>query len=456
MNKTIITLMLTLSMSSLVQADDRSRYAYEFDIQPNPGQSMTAIDFEERVYTRMHRDDFRDFAVFNADGESLPSGLLAAKSKVFKAYDPAAFMSLPDESRLNTATQRIFVELADKAEQGTRISIVNQDAALADQGMRIWLIDLGPQPREPFDGLRLITPDSEQFQLRVNVSGSDDLQSWQRIASHQSIIRLRQDQLLIERTELNFGWQSQRYLRVETVGESEYLPEVKSLEVRRTRGLNGDRQVHTIEVPGKGLDEEPGVFEFVVPGPIPAHSVEFLLPASNTVYSVDISSRSRAQPKDKKGNYYWHNYSRKSVYQLGVDGTDYSSEPIPIETDRHTIYRVTTIPQQDQAPSLRFSYRPDRIAFVARGAEPYTLAVGALQASSSDSSMQTALTAMRALNGADWAPPLVGIGDARVGNPSALQPEPEPFNWRSFLLWAILLVGAGVVSLTAVKMLRKD
>jgi len=93
--------------------------------------------------------------------------------------------------------------------------------------------------------------------------------------------------------------------------------------------------------------------------------------------------------------------------------------------------------------------------FLAEGAGPWTLAVGSRSAHRPDYPLDAALASLRANLGRDWQPPRATIGAARISaGEAALLPPLRPTPWRQWLLWAVLVLGAALVGVFTLGLLR--
>lgn len=91
--------------------------------------------------------------------------------------------------------------------------------------------------------------------------------------------------------------------------------------------------------------------------------------------------------------------------------------------------------------------------FLTRGQPPYALAAGSQRAQRGDAPLQPMLDALRRERGPRWQP-----ADARLGEPArelagakALQSARD---WKTWLLWGLLVLGALVIGGFALSLLR--
>jgi hypothetical protein len=69
--------------------------------------------------------------------------------------------------------------------------------------------------------------------------------------------------------------------------------------------------------------------------------------------------------------------------------------------------------------------------------------------------MPELLDALRRDRGAEWQPsPAYLATSASLAGDAALVPPPTPRDWKAWLLWALLVLGAGLVAAFAFSLLR--
>jgi hypothetical protein len=106
-------------------------------------------------------------------------------------------------------------------------------------------------------------------------------------------------------------------------------------------------------------------------------------------------------------------------------------------------------------PVVEVAYLPDRFVFLAQGRGPYALVAGSRSARRTSLPVEQALAPLRARLGNDWAPPVAILGARTAAAGTAAYAKQEtPTDWRGWLLWAFLIVGAAIVGGFALSLLR--
>jgi Protein of unknown function (DUF3999) len=121
-------------------------------------------------------------------------------------------------------------------------------------------------------------------------------------------------------------------------------------------------------------------------------------------------------------------------------------------------WRVEFATPLEHAPVLSVAYLPDRFVFLAQGDGPYRLVAGSARVRRGDYPIDAALASLRVSAGNDWQPPLAALGARATlqGDSALVAPPPaEPQrDWKSWLLWAVLIGAAALVGGLALSLLR--
>jgi len=104
---------------------------------------------------------------------------------------------------------------------------------------------------------------------------------------------------------------------------------------------------------------------------------------------------------------------------------------------------------------LNLAWRPDRFVFLGDAQHRYRLVAGSATARRADYPVEVALTQLRAKLGADWQPPLAALGTrATLAGDAALQMPASKYDWKTFLLWGVLVAAAAAIGYLALSLLR--
>uniref|UniRef100_UPI002FDE40A9 DUF3999 family protein n=1 Tax=Denitromonas sp. TaxID=2734609 RepID=UPI002FDE40A9 len=180
--------------------------------------------------------------------------------------------------------------------------------------------------------------------------------------------------------------------------------------------------------------------DFTSPGLFPVEALRLVPVSDSDVISASVASRPAVS-----GRWRWR--ARTVGYRLQQAGGLDEGEATAIAVTRDPLWRVTLDAEASTTPRLALGWTPESVAFVARGAGPYTLAVGHASAASAWQAPGQVVPGF----GTDQAATLVSarvlLGEAPV---AAAPREPAPWQAGShWWLWGALLLGVGVLGAMA-------
>lgn len=423
----------------------REHYVQQWPLQlGSEGAGAYRVQLDEAVYRTAHASNLGDVQPFNAQGQPLPAALAEVDAIVVTSElrDLPVF-ALP----AGTEGQARDLELiAERDEAGRIRRIETRDLSRATPAStHAWLVDASAL-RSPMRGLLLDwDPAAAPVQAELRVEGSDDLREWYLVEPHARVLDLGNGskRLLQRRVALD---SNARYLRVAVLSGS--LP----------GGLKGVRAelgspAHPGELHWLVLDGHPQDRGFVyeLPGRFPVSQVD-VVAADNQATRWIVQSRQDADAPWVQRAGPW------LAYQLGTGQAAQHSSPQSLprySRDRH--WRL--IPEGGEAttmPKLRVGYRPETLVFIAQGQAPYALAAGSAVARRVDAPLAQLVATLRQVRGPSWEPAQATLGSPPqlLAGPAALQPGPVPRDWKAWLLWTLLVMGALLVGGFAISLLR--
>lgn len=436
---------LLLALATTASAQTPDEFAWQWPITIEGDQGAYRLDLDESVYAHVTRSDLRDLAAFNADGQPVPFAPLAYAQTQTQQRRELRWLRVPVAS--GPAGDSLSLRLERDTDGRVRELQLDNTTTAADAPGADLLIDLGDDP-PPVSSLRIgLDPQAVlPVNLRVEVLGSDDLAQWQVLGSDLALVAINDNGLRIERLRLDFSASHQRYLRLRTAGDARW-PLIARIEDERRETGRELPALREIALEGQAVDGQPGVFEYLNAGPFPVERLDLRLPAANTVASAQVESR---DDKDAP----WYGVTGFTAFRLGGNADEVRHLPADTGLQRSRHWRVRTEPALAQAPTLVLSYRPDRFVLLTQGTPPYRLMAGSTRASRPDYPVQAALAAAGASKPPGWQPPQATLGEGTIAaGDAALSPLRGP-QYRRWLLWAVLAVGAGLVLLVSLRVLR--
>ena len=194
-----------------------------------------------------------------------------------------------------------------------------------------------------------------------------------------------------------------------------------------------------------------------LPAVLPVAAAKVELADDNSIAHVDIYSRQRnagVQPGQ------WTPRVGGIAFRLHQANAIIGNDEIPISPpDRARDWELNVAMPFDHVPTLQLAYTPDRFVFLAQGGGPYRLVAGSARAQHADYPVAAALSQLRARFGANWQPPLAALGarallqGGQAFEPTA--PASTPRDWKTWLLWLVLVAAAALIGGLALSLLRK-
>jgi hypothetical protein len=405
------------------------------------------------VYRQLRSPALEDLDVVSADGVVLASSLFGPEQPLAQAPDAVEVPWFP-LPRGSDGQPRNIASLSEIASDGSLRRVVMADAEATGESDE-YLIDVS-RLREPVSALRFEwKAEQPSFEHAYQVAASDDLKSWRTVQTDGRLIQLENVQLEHASQRI-----SENRIELDSV-EAKYL-RVLPLE-RDRRGLQLTRVLaelpERVAAPEWQWEElsarrvqEAGVeyYQFEVRGRFPFQVADVLLPGNSATEWV-LKSRDDPETEWQFAAAPW------MTYQVEGGGAANRSAPQRLDrTSRHRYWRLLSKqPLQGRLPTLRLGYRPEVVVFLAQGQPPYALLAGSARAQRAEAPLPQLVEALRRERGGDWQPSPAYLGQVQaLAGEAALKPAPPKRDWKSWLLWALLVGGALLVAGFAFSLLR--
>lgn len=400
------------------------------------------------MYRQARSPELKDLVVIDADGNPVPTAVFAPEQPLARA---TRRLSLPWSALPSTAAAdgRAW-SLVSEADADGRLRRVEarMSPGMSDDAPRTaLLIDLS-RVREPVNALVLHWEPVEALDLGYRIEASDDLEYWQAIAARGRLVDLQREgrRLLQRRIDL-FGlmphYQRARYLR---------LTPDRSDAVFRITGVEAELASTAPETPMRWIEltaapmriDERAAYAYTLEGPFPVRAVDVALPGN---HAVRWQLHSRA---DERAPWQGRIYDGMT-WRLAPATRSQARALGTVVRDRH--WRLGTDGAAGALPRLRLGCRPEVVVFVAQGRPPYALAAGSARASRAEAPLGELVAAVRRQRGEDWQPAPAYLGPPQMlAGDAALE---APRDWKTWLLWGVLVLGALLVAGFALSLLRR-
>jgi hypothetical protein len=433
-------LMLGLLAAGAAHANAPQDYARQWPVLAEGDAAAYVLELDAEVLQHVSRADLRDLAVFNADGEPMPFAPLPFEHTEQSRLEPVAWLRVPLPAPGQPESLALRLERdADGRLRG--LDLRTNDSTPTPPERHDLLLDRGEDP-PPVSALHVQLGEGAVLpvNLRVRLSASEDLADWQEIGRGMPLVALDDNGLRIERLKLEFTGSNARYLRLSIENDGQW-PVIAALQAeRRLRGAD-TREWKTLSLEGTPVADAPGSFDYANPARVTVERMDVVLPTANAVAAVEITTRDDAEG-------WWRNVYSFVAFRLGNNGDEVRHVAPPVNRVRDRQWRVASKPALTRAPTLQLQYRPERFVLLAQGPRPYTLVAGSVRAAREDYPVQAALAASTA------PPQPASLGEGRESGGAAAMAPKRGEDWQRWVLWAVLALGAGLVLLVSLRVLR--
>ena len=445
MKKLAWALLVPLTAFAGVDQDYATRWPL---LLGSDGAGAYRVVLEPDVYRTTAWPDLRDVDIVDARGAPVAA-------EVFRPDQPLAlparrigvpWFPLPPQGAGSSPALRLSAQVGD---HGRILSVQAQSdmqVPTTETG-RAFLLDLS-HVRDDVRAVEIDWSPGTPREAIYRVETSDDLQAWQATNPRATLVELQQGDERLVRNEVLLA-DAGRYLRFIPLDASPALP-IRQARVR----LDTDdiQQAFTwTQMRGQRVSEQGrDYFTYESDGRYPVSRVD-LAADDFSVAEWTLESRDAADAPWRHRAGPWVAYRVGGERQSVSPAQDIAGAPV---RDRYWRLRATG-PLPAQPPTLRLGYQAEVMVFLAQGQGPYALVAGSAAARRASAPMPALIDALRADRGRDWQPTPAYLAPAQtLAGKAALQAPPAQRDWKTWLLWGLLVLGAALVAGFAFSLLR--
>jgi len=410
-------------------------FAFGLPVVTTKDAAVYRFELPLEVYRGTARDDLGDVRLFNAQAEAVPYSLLrpSAPSQTHAASTELPMIPLRGNSRAILNGARLVPESPGSAPGAGIANTAAGQYVLDGRGLDTAVAAL--QVNWP--------PTTVDYSGRVKIEASDDLESWQTLVAAAPAANLHANgQALIE-NRIGFSPTKAKFWRLSWIGPP---PRFELTSVLAQPANDPAQSVHaSLDVEGASSATEADADLFDLGAHLPVSRVNVILPETNTVNTIELSSR-RA-PGDP-----WRTVTQAGFYRLKTAEGEQQNAAVDILIDRDRYWRARILrggglPRT--ALRLHLEWVPNEVTFLARGRPPFLLAYG----NSAVSGAEVDLAQVPA--DVEIAP--AGVGKVRtLGGAGRLNPPPVSAPHGRLGLWIALSLSAFLLGWVVFRVLRAD
>jgi hypothetical protein len=402
-----------------------------------------AIRLEEAVYRQVQSPNLSDLAAFNDAGENLPFGPMPFSFQTPPSvWRESAWFALPTTTPAEGGDLQLHISRNDSGQLALDASLSHPpQTAVGDV-----LIDVRGQG-EVVDAIALgLTTSAADFSTEISIDASDDLSQWRTVVPSATVAQLRQSGQSLVRRHVEFAPIASTYLRLHALSAGNPIPlATVQLRFQSARASSPPAQRRTLTAEFIGRDGP--AYLYRMPARIPVERVNILLGEDNVIADFSISAR---EPSDR----YWSYLGQMGAFRLRGAGLALDNEAMDVPQTRARMWRIEPRVTLTKPPVLEFMYQPEDWLLLTHGRAVYRIVAGSGVAQREEFPLDALIGQVRAHYGRDWQPPVARLGPmSAAGGESALT-RPDPARTRRWLLWGVLLLGAGAIVAMVLMLLR--
>jgi hypothetical protein len=440
MSRVLCGLLALLTCSGLqAQSVLPKDFAYGQLAFPERGAAAYRFTLPLAVYQNTVREDLADLRVFNGEGVVVPFSLSrpAAQSLTHKTPIAVPLFPLHEGAQILIDGVHLSVNSA-----GSAVTLQTQNGTTASTAaVRQYLLDARTLDAT-FSALQLGWPDGAPgYTGRLSVEASDDLAAWRSVVAAAPIANLRSNgQTLIE-NRAEFAPTNAKFWRLSWLGPPPNF-ELTSVFAEPAASVTDPARA-ALEANGVADPKNPREYTFDLGAHPPVSRVNLLLPDPNSVFDVELSSRSSA-------NAPWRMIVHSGFYRLKAPDAEQQNSLVAVnpDTDRYWRARILDAGNSPQSPPrLRVEWIPNEVTFLAQGHAPFLLAYGNASAGSAEADWR------HLPNSLEIAPAALGPVEV-TGGTARLIAKPVPFPRMRVALWSVLLLAVLILGWMAYRIAK--
>ena len=407
------------------------------------------VTLDREVYRSVQSPELRDVDVIDGSGAPVSAALFAAGQSLAQ---PPRHVVLPwfplPAGRAAQAQDLTVISERDTDGNVLRIEARGSTGPQAPGiGADAWLVDTGAL-HEDIVALELDwNPPAGGLDVAYRVEGSDDLRSWRVLQPQAQLLDLVRDGNHLRQPRIPLDG-SARYLRLVPNGGGvpPALTAVRAEMAPTTVGLPWSWET----LSGRVIVEHGSTtYLYTLDGRFPIERADVALPGNS-------ASEWTLQSRDADDAPWQPRAGPWVAYRIGAAGADRSATQALGGVTRDRYWRLSSRTPGGTVPTLRLGYRPEVVIFVAQGPAPYALVAGSARAGRAQAPVAELVDALRMQHGIDWQPASASLAaPAVLAGAQALVPASAPRDWKSWLLWSVLVAGVLVVAAFASSLLRR-
>ncbi|WPC05525.1 DUF3999 domain-containing protein [Pseudomonas benzenivorans] len=423
------------------QATERpADYAWQLPLSLTGEGPWYRLELPMAAHLAARHADLRDLRVFNGEGEALAYALVRSPAQETLHEHEVRWFALYDEAEDLADSPGLRVR---RSASGTLIELLETQLVAQPAALRGWLLDASAV-EQPLARLRLDWSSEQEGFQHFRIEASDDLRTWRPWGQGQ-LARLSFADERIEQRQVELPGRRARYLRLLWQSPRQ-APQLTAARLfSRPRDSLSLPLVWSEPLPAQRAAG--GAYQWQLPLALPLERIRIELGPDNSLAPVRVSGRGGGQGR-------WRPLGSGLLYRVTEPGGELRQDELALAGAAVQQLRLEVDERGGGlggAPYLRLGLRATVLVFLQRGSPPYRLVLGNPDAASAALSPHSLIPGFSPER-------LERLDTAELEPGAALQataPEGGAPAWRRWGLWALLLLGVGLLALMAVSLLRR-
>ena len=434
-----------------------SDFAYGRELTlPESSEPVVQVELPLDVYRAMRRQGLSELMVFNGRGAEVPHAIRSLQKGPDGAPESVPLWYFP--LTLAAAESQRTTDLALEVERNAAGQVVRlaarsdapkNGAAPGSQPIAAYILDARDLPRA-LVGLRIaLSEGADDRVLELRLEAIEDLVSFAPVAVGGALIQLGHGGQRIDRDELSVAPTSAKFYRLRPAHDASFPSAVSAISATLAAAEVTQRFEKVVMEPS--TTPKPGVFRFDLGGPVPVDRIEVELPEQNTIVNAELWSSDR-----EEGPYV--RAARTKLYRVQRKETELKGPTLDLARKYDRFYELRVAATGGGVgsgkPALVTYHAPDQLLVLRRGEGPFTLAYGRYE---SPSARFEAGDILSLLPREASAVPSATLGEPKpLGGQDRLVPPPPPPPYKTYAIWAVLVLGVALLGALAIQLARSD
>jgi hypothetical protein len=440
MRKLLILLILQTLFLSMAYAKPLSLndFAYSATLS-DAKSSLRQVTLPLNVLQNMQRRDYGDLRVFSAEGQIVPHQFIHTISNAKTQETELTFYPFSQQQTANPASIRVIIDQRQGRQHVDINQQLNQTESAKDHEYQYIIENLNAKHKQRLCKLKLEWEQSiPSIILPFSLESSDTLQNWKSRGRSFNVSNLSYAGAQLTHKEVDFSCTSDKYLRLTWLKPKQHVRLTKISGLYNTAG----EQTFQWKSFAKPIYDKTGNWLFESDLVASLLQMEFVAPLDGLLYQGRLYSRN-----DKKSPWKL----RKSItqYRLNIGDTSLQSSAFSLTPNNDRYWKLEPSLEgklnENQLPEIRAGWRQKKLIFLAQGNPPFQLAYGNPSTVPANNAGLTQL--IRTFNNTGVTPDTVTVGNTQHNKNTPKIKSEIP--WKLIGLWALLIIGTGLLAYMA-------